>query len=210
VSLAALLLALTAVALSTYAIGIASGSNDTNGGASAVTPGGNTNGGGNPSARAATTSAPTRPTSAPSKTSPNELDPKASFTEAYSPMPQRLEIHPGPNYRHIDLDKPQIDAGIGDITFGNGAFRFDRGVSVATAKSADVQPSDCVELIRTAVLPADTSVPAGTPDLTLCIATSITSAKDEGINRKMVVLHVTGVATDDTVQVDLKAWNIPN
>jgi hypothetical protein len=217
VSLTAILLALTATALSVYAIAVASAAVDKKAGATAQAPTDHSN---QPTDAATAPAAPTtaqpsagaQPTGATTRASAGELDPKANFTDAYTPSLQKLSIHPTPGgYRYVDLDKPQVGGqnGTADLTFHDRVFTFEPGTGLGVATSAEVQPKDCVDLIRTAGLDPATSIPASTPDLTLCISTSFAEAKAQGITWKMVVLHVTAVATDGTIQVDLRAWNIP-
>jgi hypothetical protein len=149
-------------------------------------------------------------------TSPGELDPRATFTESWSPSTISLEIRPGATFsaRNIDLDKPEVGAP-GDtadmaLYVDNGEyFRFDDKVKVVTMSGADVQPNDCATRFDTARLPAGAQINVRNDDLTLCINTSFSEAQRQGIKWKIVVLHVTGVSADGTVNVSLKAWNVP-
>jgi hypothetical protein len=219
VAFVALLLALTSSVLAIYAIGIANGARDAQGQPAAQ--------GRTPAPGAApTVAAPNPPQSAaaaPSfavptaRPSAGELDPKASFTEAYTPSTQTLTIHPPNGYgnREIDLDRPQVDQGASDLTVSFGSdgsmtFRFPNGVRGAQAADQNVQPSDCADLIQRGALSHDTPVPVGTPNLTLCVTTSFDEAKTQGISWKMVVVHVASIGNDRTVQLSVKAWNIPD
>jgi hypothetical protein len=215
VSLLAVLLALTATTLSLYAVGVAGRAVDRTraAGGAAADPGG-----GQPTSAAPRPGGSTgaQPTTVPTKAPPGELDPQANFTDAYNPSLQKLNVRPSADQlglRSVDLDRPQVGGptGTADMTYRNQGrtFTFADDTAVAIANSADVQPKDCAELIRTSGLSAGTSIPVETPDLTLCISTSFPAAKAQGVSWKMVVLHVTAVAADGTVQVDLRAWNIP-
>jgi hypothetical protein len=215
VSVVALLLSLTAAALSVYAIGVANGAKNSNAAAPAPAANNgkaNATGAQNPTAgrNATTNGAPTPRSSA------GELDPKAQFTEAYTPSSQTLTIHPAQGERYIDLDKPQVgvDSRIADLILyaysSEEYFHFPNEVDVATARSRDVSPGECVDLIQRSSLPNEAHVPVRTEDLTLCIATSFDRAKNQGISWKMVVVHVNSISTDGTVEVAVKAWNIPD
>ena len=88
-------------------------------------------------------------------------------------------------------------------------FRFDDKVKVVTMSGPDVQPNDCATRFDTARLPAGAQINVRNDDVTLCINTSFSEAQRQGIKWKIVVLHVTGVSADGTVNVSLKAWNVP-
>jgi hypothetical protein len=219
VSVVALLLSLTAASLSVYAIGVANGAKNGSSGTAApiaTANNGKANNGAGPQANP-TTGGNNAANGVPTpKATAGELDPKAQFTEAYTPSAQTLTIHPGGGDRYIDLDKPQVgvDSGTGDLILyaysSEEYFHFPSEVDVATARSRDVSPSECVDLIRTSSLPTDAHVPVRTEDLTLCINTSFDRAKNQGISWKMVVLHVNSISADGTVEVSVKAWNIPD
>ncbi|MEV6926172.1 hypothetical protein AB0M46_16980 [Dactylosporangium sp. NPDC051485] len=226
VTLVAMLVSLVSVAVSVYALGVANDAKDAAGSAQQAAPAANNQpntanngnqGGNNQPTAAPTTARPAATTTAPRPvTSPGELDPKADFTESWSPSTINLEIHP-PNYgsRNIDLDKPEVgssgDAADMQLYVSNGEFfTFDRGAKVVTMNSANVQPSDCAAKFDTSRLAPDTQINVKTADLTLCINTSFEAAQHQGIKWKIVLLHVTGVAADGTVNVSLKAWNVPD
>jgi hypothetical protein len=213
-SVVSLLVALTAIALSVYAIGVANDRTAATGGR----PGGPPPGGpGNPPPPGPASAAPTVGSTPGGDSSPGELNPRAAFTDAYSPTNQTLQIHPDRgDYNYVDLDRPQVgvDSSVAELYLyqggGEETFQFQDGVAVATASDPNVQPSDCVDLIRTSALPGGGRIPVGTPNLTLCITTSFSQAKNAGTSWKMVVLHVSGISNDGTVQVDVRAWNIPD
>ncbi|GAA2364999.1 hypothetical protein GCM10010170_063290 [Dactylosporangium salmoneum] len=225
-TLVAILVSLISVAVSVYALGVANDAKDAAGSAQQAAPAGNNQpnanngneGGNNQPTAAATTARPAVTTKAPRPaTSPGELDPKAEFTESWSPSTINLEIHPPSSYgsRNIDLDKPEVgssgDAADMQLVVSNGEFfTFDRDAKVVTMNSADVQPNDCAAKFDTSRLAPDTQINVKTADLTLCVNTSFEAAQHQGIKWKIVLLHVTGVAADGTVNVALKAWNVPD
>jgi len=221
VTLVAVLVSLISAVIAIYAVGVANDAKRTAASASArqPAPAANGNPGGTTQAapaattpRAATTTAGPRPT-----TSPGELDPKAVFTESWSPSSVNLEIHPpsGSGSRNIDLDKPEVGAA-GDTAdmelyvYNGEFFRFDEKVKVVTMNSPDVQPNDCATKFDTSRLAVDAQINVKTENLTLCINTSFADAQRQGIKWKIVLLHVNNIGADGTVNVSLKAWNVPD
>jgi hypothetical protein len=213
VAVVALLASLTAGALSVYAIATANGAKS-----DAAPAPGKTQGGGvaaNPATAGATPAKPTTKAAAVPTATAGELDPKADFTEAYTPSTKKLALHPQTSgTRYIDLDKPEVgvEQDKADLLLYsyNGEFlQFPERIDSATAPSPDVQANDCAELIISAKLPEDAKLSVNTPDLTVCVLTSFQAAQRQGLSRKLVLVHVTSVAADGTVNVDLKAWNVP-
>jgi hypothetical protein len=214
------MVSLISAVVSVYALGVA---NDAKRSATTAQPAvdtrpaGNQGAGGTQPASAPATNRAVPTTAAPQPTtSAGELDPKAIFTESWSPSTITLEIHPPARNgsRNIDLDKPEVGAA-GDVAdmelyvYEGSFFRFRENIKVVTMNSPDVQPNDCVTKFDTSRLSPDVQINVKTENLTLCINTSFIDAKRQGIKWKIVLLHVNSVGADGTVTASLKAWNVP-
>ncbi|MGI5244935.1 hypothetical protein [Dactylosporangium sp. CA-139066] len=185
------LVSLISTAIAIYSLGVANDAKNASGPA-AVTPNAPVN------QAAVPTTAAARPT--------------ARFAEAWTVS---LEIHPPTSgASNIDLDKPEVgaDQDSADMqlyVYDGEYFRFGQNVKVVTMNSPDAQPGDCAARFDTARLAPDAQINVKTDNLTLCINTSLADAQRQGIDWKIVLLHVMSVLVDGTVNVSLKAWNVP-
>lgn len=154
-------------------------------------------------------------TPVPTITPPDVLDPQADYRLTYSDE----ILNPQPtndSSAEIDLDEPRVgpEQSKVDIVIDVGydstvpVIRLEDGVAAAEAPSEAATPADCADLIRTGPVPDRYSVPAQRGTV-LCIATSREQAAAQGINQKLVVLHVTELGADGRVTLHLDAWEVP-
>lgn len=158
---------------------------------------------------------PTQPVSTPTP-APTPLDvlnPQASFRQLYAD--QVLNLQTSSSYLNVDLDEPRvasIDQKADIYVRSNGvtpAFSFDNEVAAAQTEGTTLQPKDCAELIRTSPLPRSSLVPTQR-NVVLCIATSATAARAQGIKQRMVILRVTDLNSTGKVTVSVSAWEVPD
>jgi hypothetical protein len=218
-SAVALLLAVVAVGVSLYAV---SRTGDTKATNTSAQPNGGTGAAPAPSDAGPQSPSPAeRP--APTDASPSAdtaldvLSPQASFVEAYKAQALNPLATSGTT-AYLDLDEPRVlqNRGTSDgyLTrdYGSGAvpyFVFSEGTSVALADDPNVQPADCRELIRTGPVPTSQHVPAQR-DRTICVATSLEDAKEQGIQQKLIIIHVNSLPDTGRVNLTLAAWKVPS
>jgi hypothetical protein len=202
--------------LALYALGVAQGAKSS---ASGAQPGpGSTGQPANPGP-AATTDQPGAPVTPAESATPGQLDPKANYTSKYQ---QQVLTLRAPTQccgsLGIDLDEPRVDVddAHADLLFANSnsnahqpIFTLPSGVSATPGRSPAETPNDCVETIRTGPLGDRASIPI-TRDVVLCLATSSEAATGQGITRKVVLVTVTAINSQDgSVDVTVSAWNAP-
>jgi hypothetical protein len=120
------------------------------------------------------------------------------------------------NEAYIDLDEPRVGNSGADLLlevpgFGSDPPYFNlqqSDVTAAEAATPEVTPDDCLEQIRTSPLPPDAEVPAQRGTV-LCVLTSLVRAAEQGINQKLVVLHVSALGDDGRVTIEVDAWEQP-
>jgi hypothetical protein len=214
----ALVIALVAGGFAIYFKGRADGAGQNNAADRQPTPGQN-----QPTATAAPASTPTDTpaTTAPTPgtaPTPAELDPKAKYDPAY---PQtNLILNPSAcSSVYIDLDEPRVnvDATHGDLTVRTGCGHqqptFELGGQVLASRAADANatPNDCARGVQTGPLSNQNRIPiTAQPPLVLCVVTSPQAAFSQGIPRKVVLLQIKGISQDQTVDVVVTAWKVPN
>lgn len=143
---------------------------------------------------------------------PDVLNPRSEYERSYTDqiLTPRAGRWSGVG---IDLDEPRADVSgtATDLTLDSAAVPqliMSYGVSAARVTER-LEAAGCADRIRTGPLPDDEHVPAQKGTL-LCIATSRSGAADQGIDQRMVLLEVTGLADDGTVSLNLNAWVVPD
>jgi hypothetical protein len=145
------------------------------------------------------------------------LSPQAVFVEAYKAQNLNPLAAAG-STAYLDLDEPRVlqargtSDGYLQREYGSGAvpyFVFSQGTSVALATDPNIQPADCRELIRTGPVPTNQHVPAQRT-ATICVATSLEDAKEQGIQQKLVVIHVNSLPETGRVNLTITAWKVPS
>jgi hypothetical protein len=166
-------------------------------------------------ARSTATSEATTP-SAVTSGEPPPLNPRTAFKIKYDK--QSLTLKPQGSYpMYVDLDEPRANVGqsgydlalAGPSSYSQDPAYFKLGEDVAGSEAGapGMTPQDCGEKIRTAPVGA-ANIPARKGTV-LCLTTSYTAARERGDVQRLVLLEVTGVATDNTVTVQVSAWDIP-
>jgi hypothetical protein len=108
---------------------------------------------------------------------------------------------------YIDLDEPRVggDERGAELSLDQTGS-FSSSLPRAQVSSPNASAQDCAQAIRTAPLTRDV---AASKDLNLCFQTDLDTATAQGITQKIVLLSVTAVAKDGTVNVMVTAWDVP-
>jgi hypothetical protein len=172
---------------------------------------GNTTSGNTTSGNSATTATPVDPNA----TGAPPLDQRTVFKVKYDKQTLTLKTQ-NSSSMEVDLDEPRANVQDGaDITlhmnYSNNTpyFTLGQGAEGSEAGAPGMTPQDCADKIRRAPVGENVQIPVRQGNV-LCIATSFAAAQAKGDVRRMVLLEVTGVATDGAVTVQLSAWDIPH
>ncbi|HEX5496228.1 MAG TPA: hypothetical protein VFX70_16810, partial [Mycobacteriales bacterium] len=139
----------------------------------------------------------------PAPTDAQTIDPKADYQVAY--RGEKLRVQPNCfDGRPVDLDEPRVgsEQSAAELEYRGGCNGEPRDLSgenidaAATVTSPDAAPQDCAEAIRTAPVTLDFPPSAGT---NLCIVTSAEAAGAEGIDQKLALVTIDGIADDGTI-----------
>lgn len=143
-------------------------------------------------------------------------EPAAKYTSAYSSETLQLQARCHYNL-YLDLDDPRVlvnDGSTEDLMYTQGCtdastFTLSPGVFGSTTDSPTVQPWECADRIRSAPIAPDLEVPAR-KGVVMCVLTSPSAARQQGIKQRIVVLEVTGEGKDGKIVLKVTAWNVPN
>jgi hypothetical protein len=148
---------------------------------------------------------------------PQTFNPQAAFTAKYSGEVLNPQVTSF-DETYIDLDEPRIvfDSSSADLVLEKGGLRSDppffdlqqSNVTAAEVGTPEAAPDDCLEQIRTSPLPPAAEVPAQRGTV-LCLLTSPARAAEQGINQKLVVLHVSALGDEGRVTIEINAWEQP-
>ena len=159
---------------------------------------------------------PVPSTSAPAD-SPGLINPSASFQLAY----EQQEFRTQPSGRcfsdgaaYLDVDEPRADVDSGRIPWdfciqqSRGLqLLLGDGVTGSQADSPEATANECADLVRRAPIGVEPLVVQN--DLVLCLITSLDSSIAQATPRKIALVYVRTVSTDDTVNLLITAWNVP-
>lgn len=158
------------------------------------------------------------PTDAPSTVGPQAppTEPEAKYTGAYTN--QTLQLLARCDYDlYLDLDEPRVLLSQGstdDLVFTQGCadastFSLASGTLGSITDSPAIQPWECADRIRSSPIAQNLAVPAR-KGVVLCVLTSLSAAREQGIKQRMVVIEVTGEGKDGKIVVRATAWDVPN
>jgi hypothetical protein len=147
---------------------------------------------------------------------PPTLNPQTAFVAKYDSTEMQVQASCNAP-RYLDMDRPQVDAGTEGYDLALRApcsqtdgFALGLGEDVKAIKgdNPDLTPNECWSKISlSAVAPqSDVAIKQGS---VLCVWTSLTAAKTRSELSDLVVLQVRGVASDGTVTMQVKAWQVP-
>jgi hypothetical protein len=116
---------------------------------------------------------------------------------------------------YVDLDEPRVGTTEVNAEFEytphcarqKWAFDFEPNVPFSTVSSAQATARDCANSIRSQPI---TGPVVPQPGTILCLVTSASAAEKQGIPQKLVLLDIRNVAKDGTVNLAVRAWDVPH
>ncbi len=142
--------------------------------------------------------------------------PEARYASAYTGQTLQLQADCGGTL-YVDLDVPRVvvsESSYDDLTYTQGCggpstFGLENRVSGSVVESASVQPWECADLINRSPIAPELEVPAR-KGVVMCVATSLSAAREQGNKQKMAVVEVTGEGKDGRIVIRVGAWDVPN
>jgi hypothetical protein len=171
-----------------------------------------------PPAPLPTVAASPAPSGAAPTDNPGLINPSASFQLAY----QQQEFRAQPSdtcysdgAAYLDIDEPRADVDPDRIPWdfciqqrlAGLQLLLGDGVTGSQADSPEVTPNECADLVRRAPIGVEPVVVQD--DLVLCLITSLDASIAQGEPRRIALVYVRTVSTDDTVNLLITAWNVP-
>jgi len=154
------------------------------------------------------------PAPPPDTVDPGNIAPNADFELAYAKKALRAQPPCGGGVRWVDLDEPRVGAeeNKGEFRVENqycrGSTQIDLldDLPVATVTSPDASAKDCAEALAS----APTNEPlVPTAGVNYCVQTSRATAEGQGIEQKIVLVTVSSIAKDGTLNLLVTAWSVP-
>jgi len=140
--------------------------------------------------------------------------PEADFQLEYEKEALRVAPLQDCKFRFVDLEGPRGGVSETAAEFGYGQCgdfakpRMDVVDDVPiSAGDNNAIARDCAEAIRNGPINEPLTPSAQT---SLCLLTSATTAEQEGITRKMVLVTIDSIAEDGTLSLLVTAWSVPS